>query len=57
VLSPEERRLVVGILALLLFGAAVRMWRGPVSEQPGTKEAVPSLEEAVKPPGKTYRKN
>jgi hypothetical protein len=48
-LSPEERRLLIGICLLLLLGAAVRSYRHQVVVEQGTsgkKAAVEILPEA-----------
>jgi hypothetical protein len=42
-LSPEERRLIAGILALLLFGAVVDAWRSRVVVREGEKLVLPSV--------------
>lgn len=47
-LSPEERRLIVGILLLLLFGAGVKACRPPVRVQEIPKETVPGKAPATK---------
>jgi len=42
-LSPEERRLIAGILALLLFGAVVDALRSRVVMREGEKVVLPSV--------------
>ena len=42
-LSPEERRLIAGILALLLFGAAINAWRSRVEVRETGKTVLPSV--------------
>ena len=45
-LSPEERRLILGILALLAFGACVRACRGKVTETTIPRVELPSAQDA-----------
>jgi hypothetical protein len=47
-LSLEERRLIVGILALLLFGAAVDAWRSHVAVRDAPKTVLPATVPSVK---------
>ena len=44
-LSPEERRLIAGILALLMFGAVVRSCRHRVKVDEVPAENVPTVED------------
>ena len=44
-LAPEERRLIAGILALLMFGAVVRTCRHRVTVEGVPVEDVPSVED------------
>ncbi len=54
-LSPEEKRLVVGILALLVFGAAVKMVRQHVHVEHTQKVELPSVDALPKPQVKESR--
>ena len=47
-LSPEERWLIAGILALLLFGGAVKIYRDRVTEKEVAKVQLPSVGTASK---------
>jgi hypothetical protein len=47
-LSTDERRLVAGILALLLFGAVVKMCRQQAAEKDIPQVHLPSVEPAPK---------
>lgn len=47
-LSAEERRLIVGILALLLFGAAIDAWRSHVAVRDLPKTVLPATAPASK---------
>lgn len=47
-LSPEERRLIAGILALLLFGAVLDAWRSRVAVRETEKTVLPSVPAAGK---------
>jgi hypothetical protein len=51
-LSSEERRLIAGILALLLFGGIVKMCRNQSTEQDTAKTTLPSAP-ATAPSGAT----
>jgi hypothetical protein len=42
-LSPEERRLIIGILALLLFGAMIDAYRSRVTVRETAKTVLPSV--------------
>jgi len=42
-LSSDERRLIAGILALLLFGGVVKMCRNQVTEKDTAKTVLPSI--------------
>ncbi len=42
-LSPEERRLIAGILALLLFGAMIEAYRSRVVARETEKTVLPGV--------------
>ncbi len=42
-LSSDERKLIAGILALLLFGGMVKMCRNQVTEKDTAKTVLPSV--------------
>jgi hypothetical protein len=46
-LSSEERWLIIGVLALLLFGGLVKLWRDRVTEQDVAKVQMPSVESSA----------
>ena len=48
-LSPEERHLIIGIMLLLLLGAAVKSCRSHVRVQDIPKEELPSLDASPLP--------
>ena len=48
-LSPEERRLIVAILALLLLGALVDAYRSRSTERSVPKAVLPDATQAAKP--------
>ena len=48
-LSPEERKLLTGILLVLMLGAVVKTCRSRVEVRPIPKEELPSLDPPVKP--------
>lgn len=43
-LSPQERKLLIGILLLLLLGAAVKGWRNKTEQVNIPHEEIPGLE-------------
>lgn len=43
-LSPQERKLLTGILLLLLLGVAVKAWRNRVMEADIPHEVIPGLD-------------
>lgn len=47
-LSPQERKLIIGILLLLLFGAVVKGWRNRAVQTDIPHEEIPSLEISLK---------
>lgn len=47
-LSPQERKLLIGILLLLLLGAAVKGWRNKAEQVDIPQEEIPGLESAPK---------
>ncbi len=56
-LSPEEKRLIAGILALLLLGAAVKILRQQVSVEQAAKVELPSVDKSSKSRAKDSRFN
>jgi hypothetical protein len=46
-LSPEERWLIIGMVALLLFGGIVKMCRDRVTEKDVAKVQLPSVESSA----------
>lgn len=56
-LSPEEKRLIAGILALLLLGAAVKILRQQVSVEQAAKVELPSVDKSSKSRAKDSRSN
>lgn len=56
-LSPEEKRLLAGILALLLLGATVKSLRQHVSVDQAAKVELPSVDKSSKSRAKNSRSN
>lgn len=54
-LSPEEKRLILGILALLVLGAAVKMMRQHVNVEHTQKVELPSVDASPKRQAKDSR--
>jgi hypothetical protein len=48
-LSAEERWLIIGMLALLLFGGIVKMCRDRVTEKDAAKVQLPGIESPANP--------
>lgn len=48
-LSPEERKLLTGILLVLLLGAVVKACRGRVNVEDIPVEELPTLDSLAKP--------
>lgn len=56
-LSPEEKRLIAGILALLLLGATVKFFRQQVIVDQAAKVELPNAGKPSKPHLKDSRSN
>ncbi len=56
-LSPEEKRLLAGILALLLLGATIKSLRQHVSVDQAAKVELPSVDKSSKSRAKNSRSN